>query len=138
MHVPLNLPVPRDRDALAATLVSFGATLLREVSRPEVLAVHRLALAEAEGSPDIARTLDALGRSATREALAHMLAAAQSSRLLGPGRATDMAEDFIAMLWRGGLMMRLLLRLAPPPGAKECERRAHAAMAALLRLYPPA
>jgi hypothetical protein len=48
-----------------------------------------------------------------------------------------MADDFTAVLWRGGLMLRLLLRVAPTPGARECKRRARAATEALLQLYPP-
>jgi AcrR family transcriptional regulator len=138
MRMSLNLPVPRNHAALLGTLIEFGATVLREVSRPEVLAVHRLALTEAENSPDVARTLDAIGRAATREALSRMLAGAQASGLLGAGNTGEMADDFTAILWRGGLLLRLLLRTAPPPGAKECERRARAAAKALLRLYPPA
>jgi AcrR family transcriptional regulator len=138
MRMPLHLPVPRDRVALLGTLIAFGATVVREVSRPEVLAVYRLAVTEAENSPDVARTLDGLGRAATRQALSRMLAGAQASGLLGSGKAADMADDFTAILWHGGLVLRLLLRIAPPPGAKECERRARAAADALLRLYPPA
>jgi AcrR family transcriptional regulator len=137
MHIPLHLPVPRDRAALIATLETFGTTLLGEVTRPEVLAVHRLALSEAERSPDVARTLDQLGRTATRAALAKMLAGAQGAGLLGVGNAGDMADDFTAALWRGGLMLRLLLRIAPPPNAREFVRRARAATQTLLRLYPP-
>jgi AcrR family transcriptional regulator len=137
MRGPLHLPVPRDEAALANTLVSFGTTLLREASRPEVLAVQRLACTEAEHSPEVARTLDDLGRASTRKALAEMLTAAQSSGLLGPGNTGELADDFTAILWRGGLLMRLLLRVAAPPSAKECERRARAATVALLRLYPP-
>ena len=136
MRLPLHLPVPRDRAALLATLIAFGMTVAREVSRPEVLAVYRLALTEAENSPEVARTLDGLGRAATREALSRMLAGAQASGLLGAGKPGEMADDFTAILWRGGLVLRLLLRIAPPPGARECERRARAAADALLRLYP--
>ena len=69
MRMPLDLPVPRSREALAATLIAFGRTLLREVSRPEVLATHRLAIAEAEHAPELARTLDELGRAANLAAL---------------------------------------------------------------------
>ncbi len=136
MRMPLDLPQPRDRDALVGALVTFGATLLREVSRPEVLAVFRLTFAEAEHAPDIARTLDDLGRVATGKALARMLAGAQASGLLGHGEPTEMADDFTAILWRGGLLTRLLARIAAAPGARECERRARAATEALLRLYP--
>jgi hypothetical protein len=122
---------------MVTALTNFGATLLREASRPEVLAVYRLAIAEAERSPDIASTLDKLGRAATREALGRMLANAQEAGLLGRGKPREMADDFTTMLWRGGLLTRLLLRLTPSPSAAECERHASAATEALLRLHPP-
>ena len=69
MRVPLHLPAPGSPTALNATLTAFGTTLLTEASRAEVLAVYRLAIAEATHAPDLARTLDELGRAATRVAL---------------------------------------------------------------------
>src|SRR6516162_6591320 len=44
--VPADLPVPRDREALAQVLASFGTKLVREVSDPTVIAVFRLAISE--------------------------------------------------------------------------------------------
>lgn len=136
MRMPLQLPAPRDRKGLTAILTAFGTTLLREASRPEVIAVHRLAIGEAEHSPDVAHTLDTLGRTRTQQSLTKLFAETQAAGLLGPGDPGEMADDFIALLWRGGLLMRLQLRTVAPPGNKECERRAEAATGALLRLYP--
>jgi AcrR family transcriptional regulator len=136
MRLPLSLPAPDSRDALVATLVVFGRTLLTEMSRPEVLAIYRLAVLEAERAPDVARTLDSEGRGATLAALGRLLAAAQVAGLLGPGDTVEMAETFISILW-GRLLIRLLLRVAPSPGTEEVARRARAAAMALLRLHPP-
>lgn len=136
MRLPLQLPAPRDRDGLVTTLMTFGATLLREAARPEVIAVYRLAIGEAEHSPDIARTLDTLGRAQTRQALSRLFVHSQSVGLIGPGNAGDMAEDFIALLWRGNLLMRLQLGTVAVPSARECERRAENAAHSLLKLYP--
>ena len=67
MRQPLALPDVVDRDALAETLRQFAISLLREGSKPEVMAVFRLAIAEAErGTPDLARRLDTDGRQPTR------------------------------------------------------------------------
>src|SRR5690348_7001602 len=85
MRLPLQLPAPSDREGLAATLATFGSTLLREASRREVVAVQRLAIGEAERSPDIARTLDTLGRAQTRQALSRLIAQGQSAGQIGPG-----------------------------------------------------
>src|SRR5260370_4307835 len=55
-----DLPEPRDRQALARTLEVFGTQLLREVSDPTVIAVFRLAIAEAARAPEAARALSSL------------------------------------------------------------------------------
>ncbi len=135
MQVPLSLPTPRDRAGLETMLIAFGAAVLREVSRPEVLALHRLAIAEAERSPDLARTLDAGGRATNTARLVDLLGRAQTAGLLGDGVLEEMAAQFISLLW-GSLLMRLLLRVAEPPDAAAIEQRAKAAAEALLALYP--
>jgi AcrR family transcriptional regulator len=135
MRMPLDLPVPHDREALAATLIAFGRTLLREVSRPEVLATHRLAIAEAEHAPELARTLDELGRAANLVALCKLLSVAQEAGLLGPGSVEAMADTFLSLLWSGGLLIRLLLRVAEAPDEAEGERRARFATEQVLRIY---
>ena len=49
MRLPLRLPMPTSREALTATLMTFGRTLLFEVSQPEVLATSFvLAIAESD------------------------------------------------------------------------------------------
>ena len=134
MRLPLELTAPRDVDALAGTLATFGAAVLRVVCHPAALAVYRLAIAEADRSPEVARTLDAAGREANHRELAQLLAHGQAHDLLGAGDPRVMAEQFLALL-AGGLLPRLLLRVIEPPGAAEIERRADAAAQALLALY---
>lgn len=133
MRLPPALPVPIDREALAATLATFGATVIREVTRPAVLAMFRLAIAEAERSPEVAVTLSH-SRSVNRGALTLLLAQAQASKILGPGDPAWMMEQFFALLW-GDLMLGRLLCVAAPPKPAEIEQRAHAATEAFLRLY---
>jgi AcrR family transcriptional regulator len=55
MHLTLALSQAADRRALEETLVRFGATLVREVSHPAATALFRLAVIEAERSPEVAR-----------------------------------------------------------------------------------
>jgi AcrR family transcriptional regulator len=135
MRLPVELSAPQDVDALADTLATFGAAALRVVCHPAALAVYRLAIAEADRSPEVARTLDAAGREANHRELAQLLAFAQTHDLLGGGDPRAMAEQFLALLAGGGLLPRLLLRLIEPPGAAEIERRARAATQALLMLH---
>src|ERR1700675_2426892 len=61
LQVPADLPAPHDRETLARTLEMFGTQLLREVSDPTVIAVFRLAIAEAVRAPEVARVLDSIG-----------------------------------------------------------------------------
>ena len=138
MRQPLELaaPVPASRAAVAATLVEFGTSILRVVSHPDVLTVHRLAIAESDRTPEIARTLDRNGREANHAALAGWLAKAQAQGLMGAGDPAVMAAHFLAILW-GGLLVQLLLRVRDAPSAEERESRAQASTRALLTLYAP-
>jgi AcrR family transcriptional regulator len=139
MRQPLELtaPVPTSSAAVAATLVEFGMSILRVVSHPDVLTVHRLAIAESDSAPEIARTLDRNGREANHAALADWLAKAQVQGLMGAGAPAVIAAHFLAILW-GGLLIQLLLRVRDAPSAEEIESRAQAATRALLTLYAPA
>jgi AcrR family transcriptional regulator len=132
MRSPVDMPEPRDREALAGLLAEFGERLLREVSDPVVVGVFRLAIAEAEREPEIARALDSIGRAAARRELAALLDKAQARGLL-TGDPAEMVTQFLALLW-GDLLMGLLLRLVDPPSAEDAARRARDAASAFLRL----
>ena len=133
-QVPADLPVPRDRESLAHLLASFGTQLVREVSDPAVTAVFRLAIGEAAQAPEVARTLDSIGREAGRAALRNIMQQAETSGLLH-GRPAELAEQFRGLLWRD-LMVSLLLGVAERPNEREIERRARDAAAAFLKLHP--
>jgi AcrR family transcriptional regulator len=134
LQAPADLPAPRDRQALAAVLASFGAQLLREVSEPTVIAIFRLAIAEAVHAPEVAQALDSIGREASRAALRQIMARARTSRLID-GPPEGLAEQFRGLLWCD-LMVSLLLGVAERPGAREVGARAHNAAAAFLALHP--
>ena len=135
MRLPLAFPEVADRRALEDTLVRFGTTLLREASDPAVTALFRLAVIEAERSPEVARALDDVGRRATREALAACLGRAAAQGLVGGTDPETMAVQFLALLW-GDLLISLLLRVAEAPAPAAIEQRARAAASAVLALYP--
>jgi AcrR family transcriptional regulator len=134
LQAPADLPEPHDRETLSRALVTFGTQLLREVSDPTVIAVFRLAIAEAVRSPEVARALDSIGVKTSRSALREIMTRACSSRLLD-GDAAALAEHFSGLLW-GNLMMGLLLRLVDRPKPDEIARRARDATAAFLQLHP--
>jgi AcrR family transcriptional regulator len=130
---PAGLPQPRDKAELARVLVSFGTRILTEVSDPAVIAMFRLAIAEAVSAPEVAKALDSIAIEAARASLRDILAQARASGLVA-GPAAEMAERFTSLLW-GDLKIGLLLRIAEPPNTREISRRAREAAAAFLKLY---
>ena len=134
LQMPADLPEPHDREAVARTLETFGTQLLREVSDPTVIAVFRLAIAEAVRAPEVARALNSLGVETSRAALREVMTRARSAGLVS-GDTSGMAEHFSGLLW-GNLKITLLLHVAERPGPREIARRARDAIAAFLKLYP--
>ena len=133
-EVPADLPMLRDRGTLEQVLASFGTKLVREISDPTVIAVFRLAIAEAVQAPEVARALNSIGREANRAALRKIMAQAQASGLLA-GRPAELAQQFAGLLW-GDLMVSLLLGVAERPKQREIAARARDAAAAFLQLHP--
>jgi AcrR family transcriptional regulator len=133
MRLPPDLPASTSRAMLEATLTQFGATVIREVCEPAVMAMYRLAIAEAERSPDVAEALNS-SRFVNRNALGDLLIRAQQAGLLGRGEPREMMEQFFALLW-GDLLFSRLLGAGRPPTRAEIDRRAVAATATFLRLY---
>jgi len=134
LRAPADAPMLRDRGTLAQVLRALGILLLREVSDPDVVAVFRLAIAEAVQAPEVARTLDSVGRETSRAALRHVMSESRSASLID-GRPADLADEFYGLLW-GDLMISLLLGVAQRPNARAIEARAHDATEAFLRLHP--
>jgi AcrR family transcriptional regulator len=133
MRLPPDLPAPRSAQMLATTLTTFGATVLLEVGHAHVVAMFRLAIAEAEHSPEVAKILKD-SRMINRGAIAELIARAQAAGLLADGNPQQMMEQFFALLW-GDLMLSRLLGAAAAPKRAEAERRAQAATAAFLKLH---
>lgn len=130
---PPDLPEPQNRAMLERVLTTFAGTLLREVSHPLVLAMFRLAIAEAALAPQVARSLEIQGRSRARDALASLIGRAQAQGLLAAGDPQDLARDYLGLLWQD-LMVGLLLKVAKPPSAQEIQRRAARATANFIKL----
>jgi AcrR family transcriptional regulator len=135
LEVPADLPVPRDRTTLEQVLASFGTQLVREISDPTVIGAFRLAIAEAVHAPEVAQTLDSIGRETSRAALRGIMAQAQASGLL-EGRPAELARQFGGLLL-GDLLVSLLLGVAKRPSARQIADRAGEAAAAFLQLHPP-
>jgi AcrR family transcriptional regulator len=134
LNPPAHLPLLRDRETLAQVLASVGTKLVREISDPTVIAVFRLAIAEAVQVPEVARALNSIGREASRAALRKIMTQAQASGLL-TGRPAELAEQFAGLLWRD-LMVSLLLGVTKRPNPREIAARARDAADAFLQLHP--
>jgi AcrR family transcriptional regulator len=136
LETPNALPALRDRETLAKVLGTVGAKLVSEVSDPTVIAVFRLAIAEAIQAPEVARSLDSVGREATRAVLRTIMAEAKKSGLLA-GSPAELAEQFAGLLWRD-LQVSLLLGVGERPTPSEITARARGAAVAFLQLHPAA
>lgn len=137
LRMPVVLPAVRDRAGLIAVLGVFGANFLRVFLGPSLIAVYRLALAEAERAPEVAQLLETKGAAAVRGALALLLREAQGAGAIGVGEIAAMIERYFALLL-AGWHMRVLLGVIAPPDTAAIEARAKETAGALLRLYPPA
>jgi hypothetical protein len=110
LQAPADMPPLRDRATSAHVLTVFGAQLVREVSDPTVVAVFRLAIAEAGRAPEVARTLDFPGRETSRAALRQILTQAREARLID-GRPPDVCSSASQ---RGRALARSRRALARP------------------------
>ena len=124
LQLPADLPVPHDRESLAQVLTAFGTQLIREVSDPVVVAMFRLAIAEAAREPEVGEILDSVGRATARAALQKLMAGARTAGLLD-GSPDKLAEQFRGLLL-GDSMIGLLLGVAGLPGPRVIPARARA------------
>src|SRR5258708_15247200 len=134
MQLRPELTFPRGRRELAWILNACATRLMAEVSHPTVIATFRLAIGEATRSPEIAQALEAAGRNPSRDALTDLFASAQSARVIGPGDPSEMATQYLGLLWEG-LMVSLLLGVAPTPKDDEIKLRAGMATRAFRELH---
>jgi len=133
LQLPAALPVPQDRETLAQVLAALGTRLVLEITDPTVIAVFRLAIAEAVHAPEVAQALDSIGREATRAALRQIMAGARASGLLEGGPA-ELADQFGGLLW-GNLLVSLMLGVVKRPSAREVAVRVRDATSAFLKIH---
>jgi AcrR family transcriptional regulator len=136
LRIPVTEVEPSTRSAFITSLEDIGSAILQELSDPTVVALYRLAVSEADASPEIAAALDSIGRDVIRDALIDLFARGQAIEAIGPSDPSRMASELFGLLW-GDLQVRLILGVAGRPTSRECTRRARTAVNALLRLNPP-
>ena len=114
---PPTCPRRTTARTLADLLASFGTHLVREVTDPAVVAVFRLAIAEAVHAPEVAHALDSIGRDAARAAWRKIMAAGQGVRTTRRQPPGTCRSKFAALLW-GDLMISLLLGVISQPNPR--------------------
>jgi AcrR family transcriptional regulator len=130
--LPDDAPKPHDRASLGQVLEVFGTRLLTEATHPVVIAVHRLAIAEVNRTPEVARVLQTVARDPNRAVLRQILSEAQSAGVI-VGDPLELTERFMGLLW-GDLLVNLLMRNVEAPEPAQIRRRAEYAASALLKL----
>jgi AcrR family transcriptional regulator len=133
MRRPLNtmISVPQTRDALTTLLVEFGVSALKTMCHRDALTVFRLAIAESDRAPEVARTLDSSAREANLKALTELVRNAQSRGLIATGDPAVLVARFFSVL-AGDLLIRLLMRVRATPTEREIVARARAATETLM------
>lgn len=134
MRLPEGFPAPTSREGLRTALSRFGATMITELTDPDVVATFRLGIGEAKRSPAIAHSIQTRGREPARAALGGLLRSARESRLLKPADEAQMISRFNALLW-GDILVWILLGVEKAPGPREVERRASEAASLFLSIY---
>jgi len=135
MQVPLAPAEIGDRHALASALTAYGVAALSTLSNPYVLAMYRLAIAEAPGNTELGEILDASGREPNRRALVEIMRRGQAAGFIGSGDPGRIAQEYFALLL-GDLMVWLLVGVGVRPDPREIRARAERATQAVLTLHP--
>jgi len=133
LAAPVDLPAAHDRASLERVLVAFGEQQLGELRRPNVIAMFRLAIAEAERAPEIAQALDGIAREASRARLRVILEDARAKSLL-LSEVNEMSDVFRSLLL-GDVMIAWLLGAKHAPNSGELKLRAQRAATTFMRLY---
>jgi AcrR family transcriptional regulator len=133
LAAPGDLPAAHDRESLERVLIAFGEQQLGEVSRPNVIAMFRLAIAEAERAPEIAQALDGIAREASRARLRVILEDGHAKSLL-VSEVDEMIDVYRSLLF-GDVMITWLLGAKHAPNTRELKLRAQRAASAFMRLY---
>jgi AcrR family transcriptional regulator len=135
MQAPLAPAEIGDRHALAAALTAYGVAALTTLTNPYVLAMYRLAIAEAPANTELGEILDVSGRQPNRRALIEIMRRGQAAGFIGPTEPERLGQEFFALLL-GDLVVWLLLGVAEPPSDEEIRERAEHATRTLLALHP--
>jgi AcrR family transcriptional regulator len=116
---------------LQETLTAFGRQLLEAYMSPSLLGVYRIAIAEANRFPDLARAFYERGPGRATARLAEILEEAGKQGEVRTGDYSRMADQFVGMI-RDNFHLQVVLGLRPPPSAGEARKAVDSAVGIFL------
>lgn len=129
----LRVEMPSDGD-LAAVLERFGKSLMRTVTKPQIIAMHRMVIAEAGRSRQLGAMLWNRGAALGHRRLADWLAVQDEAGRLAIAD-TDLAAQRFVALCQATAFYRHLMGAIPRPPLDALMRDVDDAVAAFLKLY---
>jgi AcrR family transcriptional regulator len=121
---------------LQETLTAFGRQLLEAYMSPSLLGVYRIAIAEANRFPDLARAFYERGPGRATARLAEILEEAGKQGEVRTGDYSRMADQFVGMI-RDNFHLQVALGLRPPPSAEEAREAVNSAVGIFLNGVRP-
>lgn len=112
---------------LQETLTVFGRQLLEAYMSPSLLGVYRIAIAEANRFPDLAKAFYKRGPGRAMARLAEILEEAGKQGEVRTGDYLRMADQFVGMI-RDNFHLQVVLGLRPPPSAEEAREAVNSAV----------
>ena len=121
---------------LQETLTVFGRRLLEAYMSPSLLGVYRIAIAEANRFPDLARAFYERGPGRAMARLAEILEEAGKHGEVRTGDYLRMADQFVGMI-RDNFHLQVVLGLRLPPSADEAREAVDSAVGIFLNGVRP-
>lgn len=119
-----------------AALTRIAESFVDLMFHPDVLALHRILMANATADSSINQAFYESGPAPSLDALARLLAQFHRSGALLVPQPRVAADHFFACL-KGELHLRALLRLQPAPSARRLRDYVQAGVGMFLRAYAP-
>lgn len=117
-------------------LDDYAADCLIKMMKPEAIAVHRIAVGEADRMPEVARVFDEFTCKAGRPVTTRIGQALSRDGVVEIEDINEFNDSLIGLL-RGNLHHDVTIGVAPHPGDEGVAEHARRAMARLVRAYAP-
>lgn len=131
----LRVPLHADGDP-QATLRAFALSIITTITRPQIVALHRMVTGEAGRFPELGAALIERGMKRGQHRLGEWIAAQMERGTLRRGDPLVAATQF-GGLCQCGLFQQHLLGARPRPDPAEIAAEAEVATATFLRAYAP-